>query len=232
MKNCQVTRALTCPWTESKCTVFRNFPTANTHRRKVFFFFLSLQTLELTFLPCYFNIVTRLSSWCKTHSVCILHYFFSRCLAQWAPGIPGCSNRSRRANPASLCGSIFPRRQCRSYYLRTSFSTQLWIFCWHKRVFVCLWVCIFVCVYVFVSVYWGDTDRNLVVCSCHSEMSIFMTCCLLYGVNFFSFRRLLQTHYLHIRTALLSIVNINHKARTIKLNAEQCFIFQEGPFHT
>lgn len=39
MKNCQVTRALTCPWTESKCTVFRNFPTANTHRRKVFFFF-------------------------------------------------------------------------------------------------------------------------------------------------------------------------------------------------
>lgn len=109
MKNCQVTRALTCPWTESKCTVFRNFPTANTHRRKVFF--LSLQTLELTFLPCYFNIVTRLSSWCKTHSVCILHYFFSRCLAQWAPGIPGCSNRSRRANPASLCDSIFPRRQ-------------------------------------------------------------------------------------------------------------------------
>lgn len=233
MKNCQVTRALTCLWTESKCTVFRNFPTANTHRRKVFFFFF-----------CHY----RLWSWLFSHAILILsqdsHHdakpilfvfctiFFSRCLAQWAPGIPGCSNRSRRANPASLCGSIFPRRQCRSYYLRTSFSTQLWIFCWHKRVFVCLWVCIFVCVYVFVSVYWGDTDRNLVVCSCHSEMSIFMTCCLLSGVNFFSFRRLLQTHYLHIRTALLSIVNINHKARTIKLNAEQCFIFQEGPFHT
>lgn len=55
MKNCQVTRALTYPWTESKCTVFRNFPTANTHRRKVFFF-------------CHY----RLWSWLFSHAILIL----------------------------------------------------------------------------------------------------------------------------------------------------------------
>lgn len=57
MKNCQVTRALTCLWTESKCTVFRNFPTANTHRRKVFFFFF-----------CHY----RLWSWLFSHAILIL----------------------------------------------------------------------------------------------------------------------------------------------------------------
>lgn len=39
---------------------------------------------------------------------------------------------------------------------------------------------VFVCVFVYVC--WRGTDRNLGVCCCHNEMSIFMTCCLLSSV--------------------------------------------------
>lgn len=45
------------------------------------------------------------------HPFCLFSAAFlcSRCLAEWAPGVSGSSNRSQKANPALLCGSISPR---------------------------------------------------------------------------------------------------------------------------
>lgn len=76
----------------------------------------------------------------------------------------------------SLWQSVFSLEHRESLLLLYKLSTQLKIFCWHKRVFVCVRVC------VFVYVCWGGTDRNLGGWSCHNEMSIFMTCCLLSGM--------------------------------------------------
>lgn len=102
-----------------------------------------------------------------------------------------------------------------SLLLLYKLSTHLKIFCWHKRVCVCM--CMFVYVCVFVCVCWRGTDRNLGVCSCHNEMSIFMTCCLLFRMcELF----LLQTSASDICTFKHIRMSRNYKASKIKLTVD------------
>lgn len=124
-----------------------------------------------------------------------------RCSAWWAPGVPGSSNRTQKANPPPLCGSqYFPEKtRCRSYCW-TSFQHNSEDSSVDTKGRMCERVHV-ACVSVrLVAVYWGGTGRNLGVCSCHDEMSTFMTRCLRSGTcELF----LLQTFTLDICTFLL-----------------------------
>lgn len=109
--------------------------------------------------------------------------FGSRCWERWAARAPGGSNRSREANPETLCGSRFfspPRRQCCSSTVQ-ALNTAPHLLLTQNR--VCVRVCVRMRTGVFVCVYWGATERNLGVCSCHEEVSIFMTRGLLSGTS-------------------------------------------------
>lgn len=91
----------------------------------------------------------------------------------------------------SLWQSVFfplPRRQSVALTTVRAFNTTQNLLLTQKGVCVCpslcvcvhLWICVFVCICVFACVCWGGTDRNFGVCSCHTEMSIFMTRCFFY----------------------------------------------------
>lgn len=153
----------------------------------------------MTLLPCCFTVTPIFSSSCKTLFVYFLHHFTVQ-----IPDTVSCrSTMMLNQVPGNQILHCFvvvfsPRRQSVAFFTvqafqhhsESSVDTKRWL--WE-------WVCILVA--VFVGVCWEVTDRNFVVCSCHSEMSIFMTCCFLSGVNSLSFRHLLQI-FLHLQSII------------------------------
>ncbi len=158
-----------CLWIECECIVFPLHPevvVAVTHCKWYFSCTLFGQRYDM------FIIMQILCKFCAI--------FCSRCSVQWAPGVPGSSNRSQKTNPTSLCGSqdFSLKTGCCSTTVQ-AFNTTHNLLLTQRG--VCVRACVCACVRTFVCVCWRGTDRNLGVCSCHNEMSIFMTCCLLSG---------------------------------------------------
>lgn len=160
----------------------------------------------------------------------------------------------------SLWQSVFLREDKVSLLLLNRLSTQVRIFCWQKRVCVCVCdfgrECVPVC---FVCVYWGGTDRILGVCSCHKRcQQLWHIVCCLVLVNFFSSRHYFRCLHIYIK----HWTNMRRKWKAVKLPPtigmsficssgcspqlsfflhlvliqakfpERCTIFLEAPVHT
>ncbi len=187
VKNGELTRTslrLHSLWIECTCIVLTHFHTANPHCRKLVFV---VKHCKLDFSPVLFkqlyNVLIIMQIPFCIYSA--LHFAPDAWHGELQEYQAAQTGPRKQIQHLFVAVSILPRRQSAALTTVQAFNATQNLLLTQKgvcvRACVRVCVCVFVCVRVFVCICWGGTDRNLGVCSCHNEMSIFMTCCLLSG---------------------------------------------------